>query len=185
MWDRGSGGFLWVLFSAKGFFPHPPCSPAAEPPTPVAEVSSVVTNGCPSKQKETVGLSEQMFLNVQMSGEPSGWGWVCFVDGLNSTANLGCFCVLFSLPAATGHTHPSGQLGWACLPVCLSENAQDPTGPEWKMCVRDRGTPCTFRVWPFLVLLASWDKCLCPKGCLPVWAAFVASHGPPLGLNCK
>lgn len=63
-----------MLFSAKGFFPHPPCLPAAEPPTPVAEVSSVVTNGCPSKQKETVGLSEQMFLNMQMSGEPSGWG---------------------------------------------------------------------------------------------------------------
>lgn len=77
--------------------------------------------------------------------------------------------------------HTPSLLGWSLTIRVSPGDAQDPDGPEQRMCVSGRGTSCTFRVCPFLALLACRDKCLCPRGCLPVWASFVASHGPPWG----
>lgn len=91
---------------------------------------------------------------------------------------LGISCVLFPPLTAIGRAQPT--VTWAKpASLCASWECPGPRRPRWRTYVSGRGSPCTFRVCPFLALLACWDKCLCPRGCLPVWAPFVASHGPP------
>lgn len=92
---------------------------------------------------------------------------------------LGILCAVspaYSHWPCTPHHH----LGKACFSVCLLGMPKTLLALNGG-CDSGRGTPVYFQGVFFPGLLASWDKWRCPRGCLPVWAPFVASHGPPWG----
>lgn len=92
----------------------------------------------------------------------------------------GILCAVFP-PCSHWPRTPHRHLGKACLSMCLSGMPRTPLSPDGGCVSAAEAPPCTFRVCPFLARLSCGDKCLCPGGCLPVWAPFVASHEPPWG----
>lgn len=148
VWDRGSRGFFRVFFRVKRFF-----SPSLPPPqqkNPASIIPSLRYWHGQVYCDEWLSIRTERRIRWYSASRCSWtckWMWwaslvgrICFVDVFNSATNFGHFvCCFACLQPLAAHTPLS--LGQS-LPLRVPPgDAQDPTGPEQRMCVSGTEAP--------------------------------------------